>query len=188
VAKSNIGPALRLNACPTRFRRMLPFLAASLILLALSLVGIPQEGAALGAPIGIGGAWLSLVLAIPSHPGVLGCSVLCHDVSPNFGNSSTRWEMRRRERISRLSARRSRVGFARFEMAAAVARIRAAVDALNLREQLAQGYLPLVIGIEGVGPGDRCRYASPARCGHRRADEIGDLLLTESRPAVPRHR
>jgi hypothetical protein len=59
-----------------------------------------------------------------------------------------------------------------------LAQIHASLDALTLAERLAAGDLPRVPA-SAIAPDDTCRFAAPARFGRRRADQLGQVLLTD---------
>ena len=59
--------------------------------------------------------------------------------------------------------------------------LRARADALTLKTQLARGDLPVAEPLESLPAGDRCHFLCPARFGRRRADQVGHLVLLNTR-------
>jgi len=61
-----------------------------------------------------------------------------------------------------------------------VARVRAAMAAAAMRNEIAVGRMPVVQIESALPPGDVCHFAAPVRTGRRRTDQAGRLLLTSS--------
>ena len=149
------------------------------VLLGTILAAVPRElpGIAIGTVLG--GAWLSLVLAItlPGRAERAGAelarrvALFRHAVNA-VGDDPTR------DDLETLLARARALQLRDEEIADDLARIRAALDALALAEDLAAGHLP-VVPASGLAPDDTCRFAAPVRFGRRRADQFGQLLLTD---------
>jgi hypothetical protein len=149
------------------------------ILLGTILAAVPRElpGIAIGTVLG--GAWLSLVLAItlPGRAERAGAelarrlALFRHAVNA-VGDEPSRGD------LEGLLARAGALQLRDDEIGDELARIHASLDALTLAEDLAAGELPAVPA-SGLAPGETCRFAAPVRFGRRRADQFGQLLLTD---------
>jgi hypothetical protein len=83
-----------------------------------------------------------------------------------------------RDDFERLLALARELDLREHEISDELSQIRAALDGLTLREQLARGDLPVIEGVESLPPDDYCHFMCPVRFGRRRSDQFGHLLLT----------
>lgn len=192
------GSARRLTSAPTPRRRRRPQVAdpsrftdvshtsrsvvllfGGSVMLGTLLAAVPRElpGIAIGTVLG--GAWLSLVLAItlPGRAERAGAELsrrlgIFRDAVNAVGDDPSR------EDLEGLLARARALQLRDDEIQDELARIHAALDALTLADNLAAGHWPAVPA-SGLAPDDTCRFAAPVRFGRRRADQCGQLLLTD---------
>jgi hypothetical protein len=185
---SDATPPLRRQrrlADPSRFAparassKPLTFLFVGAVLLGGCLAAVPREVPGVAVATVLGGAWLSLVLALtlPTASERAGAELVHrlgefrHAVNA-LGDDPTRDDL---ERVLQLAAT---LGLREDEIRPELAQIRASLDALTLREQMRGGHLPIVSGVESLPAGDDCHFAAPVRFGRRKADQCGRLLLT----------
>ncbi|MGE0446244.1 MAG: hypothetical protein AB7P99_13530 [Vicinamibacterales bacterium] len=149
------------------------------VLLGTFLAAVPRELPGIAVGTVLGGAWLSLVLAItlPGRAERAGAELarrlaLFRDAVNAVGDEPSR------EDLEGLIARARTLQLRDDEIQDELARVHAALDALTLADDLAAGQWPSVPAT-GLAPGDTCRFAAPVRFGRRRADQFGQLLLTD---------
>jgi hypothetical protein len=126
-----------------------------------------------------GGAWVAfvLMLTLPSRAEAAGAELtrrlgqFRHAVNA-VGDEPSRPD------LERLISFARELGLQDREVGDELGRIRAAIDAIELRGQLADGHVPIVTGVEALPAGDQCHFTCPVRFGRRRADQFGHLLLT----------
>ena len=85
-----------------------------------------------------------------------------------------------REALERLLATAGELKFAESEVADDLARVRASLEALALREALRAGAWPVSATADALATTDACHFVCPVRFGRRRADQYGHLVLTRS--------
>jgi hypothetical protein len=149
------------------------------LLLGGFLAAVPRELPGVVAATVLGGAWLSLVLAmtLPSRSERAGAELsrrlgqFRHELN-TIGDQPTRAD------LERLLARARELELRDAEIPDEIAQIRASLDALELASQLAREALPVVTSSEPLAPGDLCHFASPVRFGRRRSDQFGHLSMT----------
>ena len=83
-----------------------------------------------------------------------------------------------REDLERLLARTRELQLDEEEIADDLARIRASLAALDLRDQLRAGIWPVAGSPDPLSAFDTCHFICPVRFGRRRADQYGHLVLT----------
>jgi hypothetical protein len=143
------------------------------------LAAVPREIPGIAVATVIGGAWLSVILAmtLPTR-------------SERAGAELTRRLGQFRHELNLIGDRPARADLERLlwrarelelrddEIAEELMQIRASIDALDLAARLATGDRPVVACAEVEATGDLCHFMAPARCGRRRSDQFGHLLLT----------
>lgn len=72
------------------------------------------------------------------------------------------------------------LGLRQDEIAAELTQIHAALRAIDLRDHLTAGRLPVVDCRQPLPPHEMCHYTAPARFGRRKSDHFGHLLLTSA--------
>ena len=200
TGQNQYDPARRLTSRPTRHRRHTRrpdagrcapappaarpafLLLAALLALGALLAALPRDvsGSALGTLAG--GAWLSTVLAmmLPSREERAGVELsrrlglFRHQVSTT-GDAPTRDGL---ERLLRLAGE---LKLPDAEIADDLARIRASLAALTLRDALRSGDWPTAASPDTLAAGDTCHFVCPVRFGRRRNDQYGHLVLTRAR-------
>jgi hypothetical protein len=148
------------------------------LLLGGLLIAVPQ-GTGIAVTILLGGAWLSLVLAmtLPSRSERAGAELarrlgqFRHQMN-TVGDHPTQADLESLLALARDLELRDE------EISDEVAQIRASLGALDLASKLAQDALPVVASIEPLAPGDVCHFVTPVRFGRRRSDQFGHLSLT----------
>ena len=169
---------------PSRFRNaphptrsvVLP-LGAALVTGGL-LAAVPREMPAMALATALGGAWLSMVLAmtLPTPAEYAGAELtqrmgrFRHALNA-VGDTPSRADLERLLDYARTLELRDD------EISEELAAIRASLDALELSARLERGDFPIVPQ-PGLAPGDRCHFTAPVRFGRRRADQFGHLVLT----------
>jgi hypothetical protein len=124
----------------------------------------------------LGGTWLTFVLAAMTPDGADGNRRLAnfrHEVSL-LGDEPSRAD------LGRLLALARELGLPEEDISNELARIRASLAALSLRERVRRGDWPGVATPEPLPSGDVCHFLAPVRFGRRRADQYGHLLLTRT--------
>jgi hypothetical protein len=152
---------------------------AGFLLLGGLLVAVPREMPGVAVASVLGGAWLSLVLAmtLPTRSERAGAELarrlgqFRHEVN-KIGDQPTR------AALESLLTRAGELQLRDEEIVEEVAHIRASIDALDLAAQIARDALPVVTSSEPLAPGDLCHFVAPVRFGRRRADQFGHLSLT----------
>jgi len=173
-------------ADPARFRaaesttsRSVMLLFGGSLLLGGLLAAVPREIPGIAVATILGGAWLSVVLALtlPSRSERAGAELtrrlgqFRHEVNA-VGDAPTRRE------LETLITRARELDLRDSEIAAELAQIHASLDALELATRLEHDDLPVVHSDEPLAPGDLCHMATPVRFGRRRSDQFGHMLLT----------
>ena len=149
------------------------------LLLGGLLAAAPREIPGIAVATVLGGAWLSLVLAmtLPSGSERAGAELarrlgqFRHEVN-KIGDRPTRAE------LESLLARARDLGLREEEISEELAHIRASLEAVDLADKLAHDALPVVTSNEPLAPGDVCHFVTPVRFGRRRSDQFGHLSLT----------
>lgn len=171
-------------ADPARFPRVphtprtLVLVAASAITAVVLLAAVPRQVPGMTLAL-LGGAWVAfvLMLTLPSRAEAAGAELtrrlgrFRHAVNA-VGDQPSRAELEGLMTFAR------ELGLQDREVGDELSRIRAAIDAIDLRDQLAQGNVPIVRGVEALPSGDQCHFTCPVRFGRRRSDQFGHLLLT----------
>lgn len=172
-------------ADPARFKttqgtsRSVLLLFGGSLLLGGFLAAVPQEIPGVAIATILGGAWLSLVLAVtlPSRAERAGAElsrrlgVFRHEVNM-VGDRPTP------ESLALLMRRARELELRDDEIADELTRIRASLLALDLERRIERQDLPVVDTDEKLTTGDVCHLATPVRFGRRRSDQWGRLLLT----------
>jgi hypothetical protein len=175
---------LRRDADPARFgvrrtRRRIAMAAGGCLLLVLvqvtNLAGLP-------AAITLAIAWIPLVLAmtLPSRPELAGRE-LTHRLAQFRHELNAIGDAPGRLALERLIARVAELGLREDEVSDELAQLRASLDALDLKESLAQGELPFAETPDFVAPGEACHFVCAVRFGRRRADQFGHLVMSPAR-------
>jgi hypothetical protein len=165
----------------TNVTRPVVLLFGSSLLLGALLTAAPRELPDLALVVALGGAWLSLVLAmtLPRQPERAGHELVRrlaqfrHEMNVIEDNPS-------RSALERMIARAAELDLRDEEVAEELAQLRACLDALTLKEALTRGEFPAAEPPDPLPPGERCLFVSPVRFGRRRSDQFGHLLLTSS--------
>ena len=149
------------------------------LLLAGLLAAVPREVPGIAVATVLGGAWLSLVLAmtLPSRSERAGAELarrlgqFRHEVN-TVGDQATR------ARLESLLALARDLELRDDEISEELAQIRASLEAVDFAAKLAHDALPVVTSVEPLAPGDVCHFETPVRFGRRRSDQFGHLSLT----------
>jgi hypothetical protein len=165
-------------AAPAASRSVGLLFGGSLVLGGL-LAAVPRELPGFAVATVIGGAWLSLVLAmtLPSRFERAGAELarrlgqFRHELN-RIGDQPTR------DALETLLGRARELGLRDEEIADELEQIHASLDALDLAGRLAKGTLPDVPCSEPLAPGDACHFLAPVRFGRRRSDQFGHLMMT----------
>ena len=172
-------------ADPSRLHRT-PRVTGSLLLvvagcmaLTVLLVATPRQPPSLAISSIVAGAWVALLLAmtLPSRverPGeelAVRLARFRHAVN-TVGDHPTRAQ------LEDVIALVHRLQLRDEDVDEEVARLRAALAALRLRDEIKAGTLPVVSSAEPLAPGDVCHFRAAVRFGRRRSDQFGHLLLT----------
>jgi hypothetical protein len=147
--------------------------------LTIALIAVPGQSPASAALLLLGGAWVSLMLALtlPTRSERAGEELTArlarfrHAVNA-IGDTPTRAQL---EAVLKMA---DDLALRHDEIGEDVARVHASMAALELLEQLESGRLPVVAAASALSAGEPCHFAAPVRCGRRRADQYGELLLT----------
>lgn len=167
----------RFATTPRVTRSVILLFGASLVLGGV-LAAVPREIPGMAVATVLGGAWLSLVLAmmLPSRSERAGT-----ELSRRLGQFRSAvnavGDTPSRDQLEGLVHVANTLQLREQEVAGELTSIRASIDALDLRSRVDAGDLPVVPGAE-VAPGDTCHFMAPVRSGRRRADSFGHLLLT----------
>jgi hypothetical protein len=162
--------------------RPVSLVLAGLLALGALLAAVPRDVSGVALSTLAGGAWLSIVLAmmLPSREERAGMELsrrlglFRHQVSAT-GDAPTRDGL---ERLLRLA---DELKLPDAEIAEDLARIRASLDALTLRDALRSGVWPTAASPDTLSAGDTCHFVCPVRFGRRRNDQYGHLVLTRAR-------
>jgi hypothetical protein len=170
---------------PSRFlsqrstsRSVMLIFGGSLLLGGL-LIAVPREIPGIAVTILLGGAWLSLVLAmtLPSRSERAGAELarrlgqFRHKMN-TIGDHPTRADLESLLGLARDLELRDE------EISDELAQIRASLEAVDLAGKLAHDALPVVTSVEPLAPGDVCHFVTPVRFGRRRSDQFGHLSFT----------
>jgi hypothetical protein len=172
-------------ADPHRFPHA-PRLTGSLLLIIAGctalgglLVAVPAQVPGMALATLVGGAWLSLVLAVtlPSRAERAGEELAARigrfrNAVNAIGDNPTRPQLQDVLTLARSLELREH------EISDELAQVRASLEALTLREQIEAGRLPVVKPSGPLPPGDDCHFMAPVRFGRRKSDQFGHLLLT----------
>ena len=168
----------RFSETPAASRSVALLFGGSLVLGAL-LAAVPRELPGIAVGTVLGGAWLSLVLAmtLPTRAERAGAELArrlgqFRDEVNAVGDEPTRDDL---ERLLRLS---HELGLEEEEIATEAEHIRALLGALTLRDDLARGDLPIAASPDPLPEGDECHFVGPVRFGRRKSDQYGHLVLT----------
>ncbi|HTM04988.1 MAG TPA: hypothetical protein VL173_15880 [Vicinamibacterales bacterium] len=172
-------------ADPSRFHRT-PRVTGSLLLvvagcmaLTVLLVATPRRPPSLAVSSIVAGAWVALLLAmtLPSRAQRAGEELAVrlarfrHAVN-TVGDHPTRAQ------LEDLMALAHHLQLRDEEVDEEITRLRAALAALTLRDEIKTGTLPVVSSVGPLAPGDMCHFRAAVRFGRRRSDQFGHLLLT----------
>jgi hypothetical protein len=175
---SRVADPERFRTEPTTSRSVVLLFGVSLLLGGF-LAAVPREMPGIAVTTVLGGAWLSLVLAmtLPTRSQRAGAELarrlgqFRHELNL-IGDQPTRAALEALvQRARDLQLRDDEIGDE-------LAQIRASLEALDLAVQLGQSALPVVPSDEPLAPGDQCHFVTPVRLGRRRADQFGHLTLT----------
>jgi hypothetical protein len=173
------------TADPNRFpgsigvtRPVVLLFGASLLLGGL-LTAAPREIPGIAVAVIVGGAWLSLVLAmtLPRQSERAGQELVRrlaqfrHELNAIGDTPSA-------EALERMIARAKELGLKEDEVSEELAQIRACLEALDLKTRLARGEVPIAESLDPLPAGDACHFTCPVRFGRRRSDQFGHLVLT----------
>lgn len=189
------GPARFLNLQPTRARRVPPvdasrfpgkagsgrvvFLFGASVLLVGLLTAAPREIPSVAAVVLLGGAWLSLVLAmtLPRQTERAGQELVRrlaqfrHELNA-IGDSPSK------ATLEGLLRRAQELGLREDEVTDELAQLQACLEALDLKDRLARGEFPAAKPMDPLPPGDLCHFVCAVRFGRRRSDQFGHLVMT----------
>lgn len=143
------------------------------------LAAVPRDIPGILVATALGGAWLSLVLAmtLPTRSERAGAELarrlgqFRHELNL-VGDRPTRAV------LESLLARARELELRDDEIAAELAQIRASMEALDVAGEIERAPLPVVASTEPLAPGDACHFVAPVRFGRRRSDQFGHLSLT----------
>lgn len=173
-------------ADPARFEssrsgltRPVALLFGASLLLGGLLTAMPREIPGIAVATVLGGAWLSLVLAmtLPTQSERAGQELVRrlaqfrHELNA-IGDTPTR------AMLERMILRASELGLRADEVGDELQQLRACVEALDMQSRLERGDLPVADSLDPLPPGDTCHFICPVRFGRRRSDQFGHLLLT----------
>lgn len=162
----------------TRSSRSVVLLFGASIAIGGLLAAVPREMPGMAVATVLGGAWLSIVLAmtLPSRRDRAGAELsrrigLFRHAINAIGDAPGRRDLELLLQYARTLELKDE------EVAAELTSIRASMAALDLADTVARGTLP-VLDSETLAPGDTCHFSAPVRFGRRRGDQFGHLLLT----------
>jgi hypothetical protein len=149
------------------------------LLLGAWLAAMSREIPGIVVAIVLGGAWLSLVLAmtLPTRSERAGAELarrlglFRHELNL-VGDHPTR------ANLEALIARAGELELRDEEIASELKQIRASLEALDIASEIGRAALPVVASAEPLAPGDVCHFVTPVRFGRRRSDQFGHLSLT----------
>lgn len=159
--------------------RSVIFLFGGSLLLGGLLAAVPKEIPGIAVATVLGGAWLSLVLAmtLPTLSERAGAE-LARRLGQFRHELNTIGDHPTRDALEAVLHRARELELRDDEIAEELTQIRASLDALDLARRLASDDLPLVESDEPLAPGDACHFITPVRFGRRRSDQFGHLVLT----------
>jgi hypothetical protein len=159
--------------------RAMILLVGSTVIMTLAVAAIPRVLPGVAAAAIVGGVWLTMVLALtlPSRAELAGAE-LARRLGQFRHALNSVGDQPSRDDLHALVGLARELGIRDAEIVEELAQIRASMEALTLREQLANGELPIIGAVEGLAPGDVCHFTCPVRFGRRRSDQFGHLLLT----------
>ena len=156
---------------------VLLLVGASLLL--IGLVAAPPEIPGVGTALLIGGAWLSLVLAMTlPHQNERAGQELVRRLAQFRHELNTIGDAPSQASLDRLVVRARELGLRDEEVAEELAQVQACVEALDLKTRLTGGDIPRAEPLDPMPPGDTCHFVCAVRFGRRRADQFGHLVLT----------
>lgn len=168
---------------PARSPRMATWpvllIMVSAVIAGAVLAAIPREvpHAAVMAVFGL--AWLGIALSVvlPARS-----DMARSEISRRLGRFrdalNSAGDQPVREVLLGLLALSAELGLEEHDIREELGRIRASLSALDLRDRLAHGDLPVVAGATPLPSDDICHLICPVRFGRRRSDQFGHLLLT----------
>jgi len=175
------------TANPERFpslsstSRPVALLVGTSLLLCALLMAVPRDIPGIAAAVVLGGAWLSLVLAmtLPREDERAGQELVRrlaqfrHELNA-IGDAPSK------ATLERLLARRTELGLRDDEVSEELEQIRACLGALDLKEELARGSVPTVEPPHPSLGREKCHFVCAVRFGRRRADQFGHLVLSDA--------
>lgn len=173
------GSARPLTLQPTRTARPVALLAGSSLLLGALLTAAPREIPDVALAVMLGGAWLSLVLAmtLPS-PSERAGRELARRLAQFRHELNAAGDTPTRAALDRLLHRAAELELGEEHVGEELAQIRASLEAVDLQARLARGELPVADAPDPPAPGDVCHFACAVRFGRRRSDQFGHVVLT----------
>jgi hypothetical protein len=175
------GSARQLTVHPTRGRRLRPLalFTGLCLLLGVLLTAAPREVPGVALAVTLGGAWLTLILAmtLPRNAERAGqdrvrrLAQFRHELNA-IGDAPTP------AALQRLLARPAELGLRHEEVEEELGQVRAAIEALELQARIARGDMPGADPPDPLAPGDVCHFVAAVRFGRRRSDQFGHLVLT----------
>ncbi len=171
---------------PARFKALRPMASRPVVLLfggSLLLGGllasVPGDIPGVAAATILGGAWLTVVLAItlPGRSERAGAE-LTRRLGQFRHELNVTGDRPTRHALEALLARARELELRDDEISEELAQIRASLEALDLAHRLAQHDVPVVASSEPLAPGDQCHMSMPVRFGRRRSDQFGHMLMT----------
>lgn len=180
VRRRSMQPAdpARFGPLRSTSRSLMLVIGGSLLLGGL-LAAVPREMPGFAIATVLGGAWVSLVLAmtLPSPSERAGAELarrlglFRHEVN-TIGDQPTRADLEALLALARDLELRDE------EISDELEQIHASLEAVDLAGKLAREPLPVVTSMEPLAPGDVCHFVTPVRFGRRRSDQFGHLSLT----------
>lgn len=161
--------------------RSVALLFGSSLLLGGLLTAAPRNIPAAAAGVLLGGAWLSLVLAmtLPRESERAGQELL-RRLAQFRHELHAAGDAPARTVLERLMHRAGDLGLREDEVAEELAQLRACIDAIDLQERLSRGEFPSAKPPDTAAPGETCYFACAVRFGRRRADQFGHLVLSSA--------
>jgi hypothetical protein len=166
---------------PATSRAVWLLFAASLLLGGV-VIAAPREISGIAAAVVLGGAWLSLVLAmtLPRESERAG-SELVRRLAQFRHELHAIGDAPSHSALDQLVLRARELGLHDDEVAEELAELRACADAVDLKAQLLRGEMPAAETLDPLPPGDACYFVCAVRFGRRRSDQFGHLVLTSGR-------
>jgi hypothetical protein len=149
------------------------------VLATAALVGVPSKMPGVLLAAMVGGAWLTVVLAM----------TLPTDAARTAAEHARRLTLFRhqlntvgdhpdRKTLDALVVLARELELRDDEIAAELAQLQASLQALDLAERLRRREVPIVDCADPLAPGERCHLIAPVQHGRRRSDHCGRMLLT----------